>query len=135
MFAYQTASLPRYGSGEITMVEIFLVQFLTAALGAASTALADWFYRTARISQRTHSFWVSASIAVICLPVFIWICYVFLGYGLIGQAAAGILFGTVFFWVYRNLRQLPPLPNLGSPDLPSHPSSSSAIPPISKVNR
>jgi hypothetical protein len=89
------------------MVEIFLVQFLAAALGAASTALADWLYHTARIRQRLHSFWVSASIAVISLPVVAWVCNVFLGSGLLGRSVAAALVGAVFLWVYQNLRKLP----------------------------
>jgi hypothetical protein len=40
------------------------VQFLVVALGAASTALADWRYRNARIGRNVHSLWISASIAV-----------------------------------------------------------------------
>ena len=43
------------------MMEIFLVQFLAAGLGAASTALADYSYRTARINQRAHSLWIATS--------------------------------------------------------------------------
>ena len=110
------------------MVEIFLVQFLVAALGAASTALADRSYRNARIGRPMHSLWVSGSIAVICLPVSVWICFVFFGFGLLGLAVAGIFLGTVFCWVHRNLRQQPPLPQLEPYPLASHPSGG-AIPP------
>jgi hypothetical protein len=37
------------------MLEVFLVQFLAAALGAASIALADWLYHSSRIRQHLHS--------------------------------------------------------------------------------
>jgi hypothetical protein len=114
------------------MVQIFLVQFLAAALGAASTAMADWLYHSGRIRQGLHSFWVSASIAVICLPVLKWVCNVFLGPGPPGQLVAGILLSTIFFWVYRNLRKLPSVQN-SAPPLP-RPSSRGAIPPASKLN-
>ncbi len=116
------------------MVEIFLVQFLATALGGASIAAADWAYRNARIAQRVHSFWVSASIAVICLPVLVWVCCVFLGFGLLGQTVAGILIGTLFLWVYRNLRQLPALPTPGARRAPAR-RSGGVVPPAPKVNR
>ena len=103
------------------MVEIFLVQFLVAALGAASTALADRSYRNARINPYVHSLWISGSIAVICMPVSIWICCVFLGSGLFGLGVAGMLVGAVFFWVHRNLRQLAPLPKSEPYPLTSRP--------------
>jgi hypothetical protein len=61
------------------------------------------------------------------------ICSVFLGAGLLGGAVAGILIGTVFFSVYRNLRGLPPLTKLASYPLTSRPSGG-AIPPASKAN-
>jgi|SRR6516162_2562452 len=115
------------------MVEVFLVQFLAAALGSVSTAAADWCYRNARISQRVHSFWVSASISAIYLPVLVWMCLVFLGFWLLSQAVAGVVSGTVFFWVYRNLQQLPALPNLG-PQRPPPRSTSGAVPPASRAN-
>lgn len=89
-------------------MEIFVVQFVAAALGATSTAAADWLYHRARIRQRVHSLWVSASLALICLPVLAWLCWVFLGFGLIGQSVAGILVGTIFLSVYRTLSKLPP---------------------------
>jgi hypothetical protein len=108
------------------MVQIFLVQFLAAALGAASTAMADWLYHRGRIRYGLHSFWVSASIAVICLPVLGWVCTVFLGSGLPGKLAASILVGTIFFSVYRNLRKLPSVKNSALP-LP-RPSSRGAVP-------
>jgi hypothetical protein len=85
------------------MMEIFLIQLLAAGLGALSTAWADWCYNRARIGGRLHAFWVSASIAAICLPVVAWISTVFFGPGLLGQSIAGILVGAIFLWVYRNL--------------------------------
>ena len=89
------------------MMEIFLVQFLAAGLGAASTAAADYSYRRNRINQRSHYLWVATSTAVICLPVLVWACDVFLGPGAFGKVVAGIVFGAVFFWVYRTLRREP----------------------------
>ena len=114
------------------MMQIFLVQFLAAALGAASTAMADWLYHSGRIRQYLHAIWVSTSIAVICLPILEWVCNVFLGSGLPGQLVAGILVGTIFLWVYRKLRKLPPVQNLGP--RPPRRSSSGAVPPASKLN-
>jgi hypothetical protein len=114
------------------MVQIFLVQFLAAALGALSTAIADWLYHSGRIRQRLHSFWVSASIAVICSPVVYWTCNVFLGSGWPGQLTAGALVGTIFLCVYRNLRKLPAVPALAARQPSS--SSSGAVPPASKLN-
>jgi hypothetical protein len=114
------------------MVQIFLVQLLAAALGAAGTAIADWLYHSGRIRQHPHAIWVSTSIAAICLPILEWVCNVFLGSGLPGQLVAGILVGTIFLWVCRKLRKLPPVQNLG-PRLPRR-SSSGAVPPASKLN-
>jgi hypothetical protein len=114
------------------MVKIFLVQFLAAALGAASTVMADWLYHSGRIRKRLHTFWVSVSIAVICVPVLAWTCGVFLGPGLPGQLVAGLLVGAMFLWVYGSLNRLPLMQNLAS-QLPRHPSSD-AVPPASKLN-
>jgi hypothetical protein len=112
------------------MVQIFLVQFLAAALGAASTAMADWLYHSGRIRQSLHALWVSASIAVIGLPVLIWTCGVFLGPGLPGQLVAAFLVGGVFLWVYGRLRKLP---SVQIREARVHPSSG-AVPPASKLN-
>jgi hypothetical protein len=108
------------------MVQIFVIQLLAAALGALSTAWADGLYNGGRIGRRWHAFWVSASIAVICLPVVAWTSTVFLGAGLLGQAAAGIVVGTIFLWVHRNLPNSRSVRKYG-PDLPRH-SSSGAVP-------
>lgn len=85
------------------MVEIFIIQFIAAALGAISTALADWLYNRRRINLRLHTFWVSFSVAAIYLPVLSWISSIFLGPGLMGKLIAGMILGTIFFSVYRNL--------------------------------
>jgi hypothetical protein len=130
-FAHNEGS--QHCSGENAMVEIFLLQFLAAALGAASTAVADWLYRSARIGQRVHSFWVSLSIAVICVPVLVWTCNVFLGSGLLRNVVIAISVGAIFFWVNRNLRKLPPLQNL-EPHHPAPHPSNGAVPPASKFN-
>ena len=113
------------------MMEIFLIQLLAAGLGALSTAWADWSYNGARIGRRLHAFWVSTSIAVICVPVVTWTSMVFLGSGLLGQLIAGTLVGAVFLWVYRSLpksRQVrkfrPGLPDpRGAAPFPRHPGS------------
>lgn len=115
------------------MTEVFIIQFLAAALGAASTASADWLYQRAHIGQRFHSLWVSISIAVICLPVFVWTSNVFLGPGLFGQLTAGTLVIAIFLWVYRNLPKLPSVQGLG-PHLPPRRPSSGAIPPAPRLN-
>jgi hypothetical protein len=96
------------------MLEIFLVQLLAAALGAASTGLADSLYRRSRIRQPVHTFWVSASISVICIPVLGWVCDVFLGRGLLSQFAAGLFISTLYLWVYRNLQKVPSPQKLGA---------------------
>lgn len=115
------------------MMEVFLLQFLAAGLGAASTGLADYCYRSARIGQRVHSLWISTSIAVICLPVVVWACDVFLGLGVTGATVAGVAVGVVFFWVYQNLRKAPPLQRFGVPGSP--PRAASASVSSAKFNR
>jgi hypothetical protein len=110
------------------MLEIFVVQFLTAGLGAASTALADYSYRRSRINQRTHCLWVATSTAVICLPVLVWACDVFLGPGVFGRIVAGAVFIGVFFWVYRTLRREPSPQGSTSPHASSL-SASTAVSP------
>ena len=114
------------------MLEVFLVQLLAAALGAASTTSADRLYHSGRIPKGLHSFWVSASIAVICLPVLAWTSGVFLGSGMLGQLVAGFVVGSIFLWVYRSLRKLPSVRNSESRLPPRHPSSG-PIPPASKA--
>jgi hypothetical protein len=92
---------------EKSLIEIFLTQLLAAALGALSTALADWLYNAGRIGQRLHIFWLSSSIAAICLPVLGWVSSIFVGSGAIGRGIAGLLVGAIFWWVYRNLPKTP----------------------------
>jgi hypothetical protein len=82
-------------------MEVFLVQLLVAALGAASIAIADWSYHGGRVRQRVHSFWVAGSIVAICLPVLDWTCDVFLGSGLLGRLLTSGLAAAIFLWVYR----------------------------------
>ncbi len=113
------------------MMEIFLIQLLAAGLGALSTAWADWAFNRARIGGRLHAFWVSISIAVICVPVVSWTAIVFLGSGLLGPSVAGTLVGAIFLWVFRNLpksREVrkfePRLPGAGgAAPFPPHPGS------------
>jgi len=114
------------------MMEIFLIQLLAAGLGALSTAWADWSYNRARIGGRLHAFWVSASIAAICLPVVAWTSTVFLGPGLLGQLVAVILVGAIFLWVYQNLPNSRPVRKFG-PGAPRRPSGG-AVPPASRLN-
>lgn len=113
------------------MVEIFVIQLLAVALGAASIAMADWMYHSGNIRRRLHSFWLSASMAGICLPVLIWTSSVFLGFELLGQLVTAILVGTIFFCVYRDLQKLPSVQNLDGP-LPQNPSND-AVPPASRL--
>ena len=85
------------------MVEIFIIQFFAAALGAISTAFADRLHDRRRIGPRLHTFWVSVSIAAIYLPVLSWISNIFLGPGLLGTLVVAIVLGAIFYSVYRNL--------------------------------
>jgi len=110
----------------------FVIQLLATALGALSTAWADWSYHAGRIGRRLHAFWVSASIALICVPVVLWTSTVFLGPGLFGQSTAGILVVAIFFWVYRNLPNSRSVRKLAL-RTPPHPSSG-AVPPASGFN-
>ncbi len=114
------------------MVTTFVIQLLAAALGALSIAGADWSYHGGRIGRRLHAFWVSLSIAAICLPIVVWTSTVFLGPGLLGQSTAGILVATIFLWVYRNLPNSRGVRKL-APRAPQHPSSG-AVPPASRFN-
>jgi hypothetical protein len=132
IFVHDTQSVSTAPAAESYMVEIFIIQFVAAALGAASTAMADWMYRSNSIRRRLHSFWVSASITGICLPVLIWTCNVFLGLQFPGRLVVAILVGTIFFCVYRDLQKSPSVQNLDGP-LPQHPSSR-AVPPTSRLN-
>jgi len=113
------------------MMEIFLIQLLAAGLGALSTAAADWCHNRAKIGRRLHAFWVSASIAAICLPVMAWTSTIFLGSGLVGQSVAGVLVGAIFLWVYQNLPSRRPGRKIG-PE--AHRPSSGAVPPASSLN-
>ena len=108
-----------------------MLQFLAAALGAASAAAADWLYQQARIGRRCHSCWVSMSISVICLPVFVWISNIFFGSGLFAEMVAGTLVVAIFIWVYRNLPRASSVQGLGPP--PRRPPSA-AVPPVSGLN-
>jgi hypothetical protein len=132
IFAHGTRTVPAVLATESYMVEIFVIQFLAAALGAANSAMADRMYRSSRIGRRLHSFWVSTSIAGICLPMLVWTCGVFLGLEWPGRLITGILVGSIFFCVYRNLQKLPSVENSDGP-LPEHPSNG-AVPPASRLS-
>lgn len=110
------------------MMKVFLVQLLTIGLGGASTALADLAYRGARINHRAHSVWVAASMAVICLPVLVWTCDVFLGPDVFGRIVA--LFSTIglFAWVYASLQRRPATATFGRHTLQEDPASATAAP-------
>ena len=114
------------------MIEIFLIQLLAAGLGALSTAWADWSFNAARIGRRLHTFWVSTSIAVICLPVVSWTAMVFLGSGLLGSLVAGALVGAIFLSVCRNMPQSRQVHNFG-PGLPGA-SGAAPFPPASSLD-
>ncbi len=115
------------------MIEVFAIQLLAAALGAVSTAAADWLYQRALIGRRLHSLWVAVSIAVICLPVFAWTSNIFLGPGLLAQLAAGTLVVLIFLWVYGNLPKPPSVQHWRRGAPPRQPSGG-AVPPASKLN-
>jgi hypothetical protein len=114
------------------MSKIFVIQLLAAALGALSTAWADWSYNRGRIGRRLHVLWISTSIAAICLPVLVWTSIVFLGQGLLGESVAGVFGGAIFLWVYQNLPNSRPARKL-QPRL-SRPPSGDAVPPASRIN-
>src|SRR5262245_10658115 len=117
---------------ERSMPEIFIVQFLAAALGAASTGFADWLHQRGHIGRKLHTFWVSASIAVIGLPVLIWISVVFLGSGPLSPVVAAALVAAIFFWVHGSLRKRPSVAAFASPRSAARPSSG-PVPPASKL--
>jgi hypothetical protein len=103
-----------FTDNEIVLLKIFIVQVTAAILGTPSIATADWLYHGGRIHQALHSVWVSCSITVICLPVLAWTTSVFLGSGMLSQVVVGALGGLICFWVHRNLRKLPAVPEFGS---------------------
>lgn len=113
------------------MVEAFLLQLLAAALGALSSAMADWTHRRGRISLRLHSLWVSASIALIYLPILGWVTNIFLGPGLTGELVTAAAMGAIFFCCYQKL----PRPRLTRGpqrhSSPPHPSDG-AVPPVAR---
>jgi hypothetical protein len=116
-----------------SMVEIFLLQFLTAALGAVNAALADWAHNRGRISRRLHTFWISTAISAIYLPILLWTSNIYLGPGVLGRSVAGIIAGAIFLCVYRNLPKPRRIQNPGL--YPSAPHlSSGRVPPMSKFN-
>jgi hypothetical protein len=107
-------------NNEIVLLEIFIAQATAAFLGTLSIGAADWLYHRGRIHQVLHSVWVSCSITVICLPVLAWTTSVFLGSGMLSQVFVGTLGGLICFWVYRNLRKLPAVPEFAQdPPQPS----------------
>lgn len=114
-------------------MQVFLIQFLAAAFGGLSSALADISYRKGRVGGRLHSFWVAASISLICLPVSAWTSSIFLGPGLLGQLVAGILVLAMFFWVYFHVpkTQLAQDAGMGLGRRPSN----GAVPPASNFHR
>jgi hypothetical protein len=115
------------------MVEVFMIQLLAAALGAVSTAVADRLHDRGRISLRLHTFWVSASIAAIYLPVLWWTASIFLGPGPVSDAVALTVVGTIFLCVFRNLSK-PRLPrNPGRYSSPVRPSGGT-VSPVAKSN-
>ena len=116
------------------MIEVFAIQLLAAALGAVSTAFADWLHQRALLSRRLHRLWVAISIAAICLPVFAWTSNIFFGAGLLAQLAAGTLVAAIFLWVYNNLPNPPSVQRWRSGAPQQHPVSG-VVPPVSKLNK
>jgi hypothetical protein len=115
------------------MMRVFLIQFLAAALGGLSCALADLSYQKGRIGWRLYSVWVASSISVICLPVLAWTSSIFLGSGWFGQLVAGLLVVTIFLWVYFRLPKTHAVQDTGM-RVPRHPSSGT-VPPASNFHR
>jgi len=115
------------------MVEVFMIQLLAAALGAVSTAVADRLHNRGRISLRLHTFWVSASIAAIYLPVLWWTASVFLGPGPVSDVVALTVVGTIFLCVFRNLSKPRLLRNPGRYSSPVR-ASGAAVSPVAKSN-
>ena len=115
------------------MVEVFMIQLLAAALGAVSTAMADWSHNRGRISLRLHASWVSASIAAIYLPVLWWTASIFLDPGPLSELVALIIVGTIFVCVYQNLPQPRFVRNPERYPSPPRPSAG-AVPPVAKSN-
>ena len=115
------------------MVEVFMIQLLAAALGAVSTAVADWSHNRGRISLRLHTSWVSASIAAIYLPVLWWTANIFLGSGPVSELVALIVVGTIFVCVYRSLPQPRVVRSPGRHPSSPHPPGG-AVPPVAKPN-
>jgi hypothetical protein len=107
-------------NNEIVLLEIFVAQVTVAALGTISMGAADWLYHGDRICRNLHSAWVACSITVICLPLLAWTTNVFLGSGTLSQVFVGVFGGSIFLWVYRNLRKLPGVQEFGqAPPVPS----------------
>ena len=115
------------------MVEVFMIQLLAAALGAVSTAVADWSHNRGRISLRLHTLWVSASIAAIYLPVLWWTANIFLGPGPVSELVVLVVVGTIFVCVYRNLPQPRFVRNPERYASPPRPSAG-AVPPAANSN-
>ena len=115
------------------MVEVFMIQLLAAALGAVSTAVADRLHNRGRFSLRLHTFWVSASIAAIYLPVLWWTASVFLGPGPVSDVVALTVVGTIFLCVFRNLSKPRLLRNPGRYSSPVR-ASGAAVSPVAKSN-
>jgi hypothetical protein len=100
-------------ANEMFIMEIFIAQATIVVLGAVSIGAADRLYFGDRIRHSLHSVWVSCSITLIYLPVVAWTSTVFLGFGALSQMFDGILGATIFLWVYRNLRKLTSVQELG----------------------
>jgi hypothetical protein len=115
------------------MIEILILQVITAILGTVSIGAADWLYYRGRIRRRVHSLWVSASSTAICLPILTWVSVVFLGYGVMSQVLVGTLGTTMFFWTYRKLQKGDAVQQVECGLLVPR-SSGSSGPPASNIN-
>jgi hypothetical protein len=96
------------------MTEILAGQMAALLLTLVSIGIADALWRRARTSQRVHSLWVSLSIAVMTVPVMIWLAVIFVGPGALAYGLVGIVVSLLFAALYRNLQAQPAAPGLGA---------------------
>jgi hypothetical protein len=98
---------------EILLLEVFIEQVIAAALGTASTAVADWLYHIGRIRKALHSVCVSCSVTAIFSPMIAWTSSVFLGSGVFSKGLFGMLAVGIFLSVQRKLAKFPSLQKSG----------------------
>lgn len=96
------------------MTGILAGQMAALLLTLVSIGIADALWRPARISQRVHSLWVSLSMAIMAVPVMIWLAVIFVGPGTLAYGLVGIVVGVLFAALYRNLQAQPAAPQFGA---------------------